>query len=211
MMASPTTAISLPIKISDPVKGDMQIGFQPASVYQNGNTELTYQIIGEFLNLEYGSHSRRRASIIRQPYQTILEPHALSSYPMNCIGTYARLTPAGLEGFVNIAKLAALLRSQQPEGILQGSLLAAETDDEAFSQLRDSICSAMHAIGDYSYYCEWCDDVTYDNIDTLLENLASYRKNNETVADQLRDHISKIFSHGKVVTVLDLGSGLGGT
>ncbi|MFH1769203.1 MAG: class I SAM-dependent methyltransferase, partial [Parcubacteria group bacterium] len=88
---------------------------------------------------------------------------------------------------------------------------AAETNDMAYQAIRIAVRDAIRTIGAKAYKYEWVDTVTYTNIDTLLEGLASYKKSNQVIAQQLTEKLKKQLATSDKIIILDLGSGVGGT
>jgi SAM-dependent methyltransferase len=169
------------------------------------------EMVRELINPAYNEKTRRRFSIIRGPYRKILDPYVGKPYPLNCIGTFARLIPTSLESFVNIGRLISVMMEQKTDGELGVLLKQAASDDTAYTNVRLALRHALHEIGSRSYAYEWRDDVTFGNIDTLLEELASYSEHNAAVVEQVKPVLQDRLSRGEPTVVLDSGSGVGGT
>jgi len=171
-----------------------------------GLSEAERLLVNELLNPEFGVGTRRRISMINPRYQFLLDPFLDLPYPLNCLGTFARIPPDYLESFVNIGRLINLIRNKTDSCEVQKLLR-----DLDFVQLRMALRRAIHVIGDISYDFEWADILTYSNINTLLEEMAIYTRRNKHIADSLKNTIYGMYQAEGEIVILDIGSGIGGT
>ncbi|HLD46119.1 MAG TPA: methyltransferase, partial [bacterium] len=175
------------------------------------DAQIVDMMVAELFNPDFCEKNRRSTSIFLEPYDAIHEPFLHEPYPLNCIGPVARLTAENLEANVNIGRLLVLLGNHTSNATLRALVEEAGRDDVVFEKLRLCANRAMHRIGSLAYAFEWRDNVTFENIDTLLEGLAAYRESNLRIARQMTARLEQLLSQRRCVTVLDLGSGVGGT
>lgn len=163
-------------------------------------------LIEELVNPDFRVDVRRQTSLIREPYRSVLDPFNRRQYPLNILGTFARVPPDYLESHVNIGNLMRLIVANTQNQELRVALNSLD-----LGSYRMALRRAIHAVGDLSYDYEWSDVVTFSNIDSLLEGMAAYRSRNIHAVRSIKGQLINIYKGSEPVVLLDIGSGVGGT
>jgi len=168
--------------------------------------ELALKIFKEILRPSFSE--KNRASIVKKPYISILDPYFNQPYPLNKIGTWCRVVKNHLEAFVNIGQLIKIIREQNRD-------LKEQFEREHYQNIIIATELALNILGDYSYTPEWIKGGIRIKIEDLYKISDVYRKTNQINAERLRDYFVKSFSKNKTFSkkfiIADIGCGIGGT